>query len=120
RYPRVGQQAVTLQDRAAPLPEFEGKGLPYGNGRSYGDSCLSPGGTLLRARGLDRFIQFDSATGELECEAGVLLSEIIALALPHRWFLPVTPGTQHVTVGGAIANDVHGKNHHVAGSFGDH
>lgn len=120
RYPRVRQQVMPVLDRAAPLPAFEGMALPYGNGRSYGDSCLCPDGTLLHSRGLDRFIRFDPTTGMLECEAGVLLSEIIELALPRGWFLPVTPGTRHVTVGGAIANDVHGKNHHVAGSFGDH
>jgi FAD/FMN-containing dehydrogenase len=94
--------------------------LPYGNGRSYGDVCLNLGGTLLAARGLDRFISFDPSTGILDCEAGVLFSEIIALVLGHGWFLPVTPGTSFVTVGGAIANDVHGKNHHRAGSFGNH
>ena len=94
--------------------------LPYGNGRSYGDVCLNAGGELLLTRALDRFIAFDSATGILECEAGVLLSEIIALLLPRGWFPPVCPGTAFVTVGGAIANDVHGKNHHRAGSFGHH
>lgn len=70
--------------------------------------------------GLDRFIAFDPETGRLACEAGVLLRDIQQLAVPHGWMLPVSPGTQVVTVGGAIANDVHGKNHHVAGSFGDH
>jgi FAD/FMN-containing dehydrogenase len=94
--------------------------LPYGNGRSYGDSNLNPDGALLPGRQLDRFIAFDPATGVLRCEAGVLLSEILRLVVPQGWFLPVTPGTQFVTVGGAIANDVHGKNHHVAGSFGNH
>lgn len=94
--------------------------LPYGNGRSYGDSCLNDGGVVLDCRGLDRIIDFDSATGILRCEAGVLLGDIIARALPEGWFLPVTPGTRFVTVGGAIANDVHGKNHHVAGTFGAH
>lgn len=120
RYPRVHQHLAAVRDRAAPLPGFDGVALPYGGGRSYGDSCLCPDGTLLQTHGLDRFLQFDIDTGELECEAGVQLREIIQLALPHGWFLPVTPGTQYVTVGGAIANDVHGKNHHAAGSFGDH
>jgi FAD/FMN-containing dehydrogenase len=69
---------------------------------------------------LDHFIAFDSDTGRLVCEAGVLLRDIQRLLLTQGWMLPVTPGTQMVTVGGAIANDVHGKNHHVQGSFGDH
>ncbi len=120
RYPRVHQSAVGLHDRQAPLPAFDGFALPRGNGRSYGDSCLTPGGTLLHTRRLDRFIAFDPASGLLDCEAGVLLDEIIELVLPQGWFLPVTPGTRYVTVGGAIANDVHGKNHHRTGSFGDH
>lgn len=94
--------------------------LPRGNGRSYGDVCLDDGGTLLDARGLDRFIAFDPSTGILRCEAGVLLGDILDLTVRHGWFLPVVPGTRWVTVGGAIANDVHGKNHHMAGSFGCH
>jgi len=100
------------------LPVIERSLLPYGNGRSYGDSCLNDGGALLHTRGLDRFIAFDPTTGMLRCEAGVLLSEILELIVPQGWFLPVTPGTRFVTVGGAIANDVHGKNHHRAGTFG--
>lgn len=94
--------------------------LPYGNGRSYGDSCLNDMGNLLHMRLLDRFIAFDRNTGMLECEAGILFSEILKLVVPHGWFLPVTPGTQFVTLGGAIANDVHGKNHHRAGCLGNH
>jgi FAD/FMN-containing dehydrogenase len=94
--------------------------LPVGMGRSYGDSCLLEGGTLLAARGMDRFLAFDPATGLLRAEAGVTLAEILEFAVPRGWFLPVTPGTKFVTLGGAIANDVHGKNHHVAGTFGCH
>jgi FAD/FMN-containing dehydrogenase len=89
-------------------------------GRSYGDECLNPGGTLWETRPLDHFVSFDAATGELVCEAGVLLGDIQASFANQGWLLPVSPGTQFVTVGGAIANDVHGKNHHVRGTFGDH
>ena len=111
---------IPLGDRHAPLPPCDGTLLAYGNGRSYGDVGLNPGGTLLKLRGLDRFIAFDAETGALTCEAGVLLADILDLVVPRGWFLAVTPGTRFVTVGGAIANDVHGKNHHAAGSFGDH
>ncbi|OAX56568.1 FAD-binding oxidoreductase [Xanthomonas graminis] len=120
RYPKATQALLPVTDRAADLPAFDGHALPRGNGRSYGDSCLNPDGSLLCTRGLDRFIGFDPATGLLRCEAGVTLAEIIDLALPQGWFLPVTPGTRYVTVAGAIANDVHGKNHHRTGSFGHH
>jgi FAD/FMN-containing dehydrogenase len=112
-----------LSDRTALRLERVGpadKGLVYGNGRSYGDVCLNPGGTLWTSRGLDHFITFDEDNGVIDCEAGVLLKDIIEIALPRGWFLPVTPGTQFVTLGGAIANDVHGKNHHHAGTLGEH
>lgn len=95
-------------------------GLAHGMGRSYGDVCLNPGHTLWVTTGLDHFITFDDSTGRLVCEAGVLLRDIQRLVIARGWILPVTPGSQLVTVGGAIANDVHGKNHHVLGSFGDH
>ena len=107
-------------DRSADLPAVDGSLLAYGNGRSYGDVCLNSGATLLHTRGIDRFIAFDEHSGVLRCEAGVLLSEILAVFVPRGWFLPVTPGTRFVTLGGAIANDVHSKNHHGAGSFGCH
>lgn len=106
------------RDRPLSLPT--GSGIAHGMGRSYGDACLNPGGALWMTRRMDRFMQFDDGNGIVECEAGVLLQDIQRLAVPRGWMLPVTPGTQWVTVGGAIANDVHGKNHHVAGSFGDH
>ena len=94
--------------------------LPYGFGRSYGDSCLNQDGVLLDASHLNRFIAFDEAQGILRCEAGVSLAEILDIIVPRGWFIPVSPGTKFVSVGGAIANDVHGKNHHRAGTFGCH
>lgn len=118
-------ELVALHDRAQVARQIaagtgEGSGLAQGNARSYGDVCLNPGGRLWRTTGLDRFIDIDPASGRLRCEAGVLLRDIQRMSLAHGWLLPVTPGTQLITVGGAIANDVHGKNHHVLGSFGDH
>ena len=95
-------------------------GIAYGMGRSYGDICLNPNGQLWNTTGLDRFINFDESTGILKCESGVLLRDIQTLFIPRGWMIPVTPGTQLITVGGAVANDVHGKNQHVLGSFGDH
>jgi FAD/FMN-containing dehydrogenase len=95
-------------------------GIAYGMGRSYGDVCLNPEGVLWNTTVLDRFIHFDESTGRLVCETGVLLRDIQRLVIPRGWILPVTPGTQLVTVGGAIANDVHGKSHHILGSFGNH
>lgn len=106
-------QGLTLHDTPSTA-------LPFGQGRSYGDCCLNDGGLLLATAGLNRFIHFDTASGVLRCEAGVTLAEILKLSVPQGWFLPVTPGTKFVSVGGAIANDVHGKNHHRAGTFGRH
>lgn len=94
--------------------------LPYGNGRSYGDSNLNPGGGLLDCRAVRRIRAFDETTGLIDCDPGVLLDDLLDAIVPKGWFLPVVPGTCYVTVGGAIANDVHGKNHHAAGSFGNH
>jgi FAD/FMN-containing dehydrogenase len=94
--------------------------LPYGNGRSYGDSCQAASGTVIDMRGMNRILSFDPASGRLEAEAGALLSDVIAQAAPHGWFPAVVPGTQFVTIGGAVANDIHGKNHHRRGTFGAH
>jgi FAD/FMN-containing dehydrogenase len=123
RYPAGAAAAVVpvvWRSDTARLLRGDGPVLAYACGRSYGDSCLNDGGTLLDVRRLDRLIAFDSATGRLRCEAGVTLAEILALAVPRGWFLPVVPGTRWVSVGGAIANDIHGKNHHRAGTFGRH
>lgn len=90
-----------------------------GLGRCYGDSALHPACVLSTER-LDRFLSFDEGTGLLTAEAGVSLAEIIHCFAPRGWFVPVTPGTSFVTLGGAFASDVHGKNHHVAGTFGQH
>lgn len=95
-------------------------GIAQGMARSYGDICLNPNGFLWKTTGLNRYLSFDPQSGRLRCEAGVLLQDIQRLFIPRGWMLPVTPGTRLITVGGAIANDVHGKNHHVMGSFGDH
>ncbi|WP_299721006.1 FAD-binding oxidoreductase [Tardiphaga sp.] len=93
--------------------------IARGAGRSYGDAALNAQMTLLMA-GSSRILFFDDQTGRLTCEAGMLLADILKVFVPRGWFLPVTPGTQYVTVGGMIASDVHGKNHHGAGSFGVH
>jgi FAD/FMN-containing dehydrogenase len=94
----------------------EGPLIARGNGRSYGDTAMSPGVTLAMG-GMDRLLSFDAETGTLVAEAGVLLGDIIETFLPRGWFPLVTPGTKFVTLGGAIAADVHGKNHHCDGSF---
>jgi FAD/FMN-containing dehydrogenase len=94
--------------------------LAVGLRRSYGDSCLNGAGALIDMRGLDRFVAFDSLSGRLRAQAGTTLSEILRIVTPKGWFLPTTPGTRFVTLGGAIANDVHGKNHHRVGSMGNH
>jgi FAD/FMN-containing dehydrogenase len=122
RYPKAAPAAVLPVFWRSDLPFARGAPpfLAYGMGRSYGDSCLNGGGTLLTARTLDRFVALDEAKGLLTCETGVTLGEILDLVVPRGFFLPVVPGTRFVTVGGAIANDVHGKNHHRAGTFGAH
>jgi FAD/FMN-containing dehydrogenase len=126
RFPNLPQQAHAcgwrdeLAANAAALVASQGHTLPFGNGRSYGDSCLAANDQVLHMRSLDRLIEADWQHGTLCVEAGITLAEILALAIPRGWFLPVTPGTQFATVGGAIANDVHGKNHHVRGTFGRH
>jgi L-gulonolactone oxidase len=92
--------------------------LALGLGRSYGDSGLNPEGAAILTTSLDRLMAFDPATGVLRAEAGISLAALLAFLIPRGFFLPVTPGTRYVTLGGAVANDVHGKNHHEAGTFG--
>jgi len=107
------------RDQPPALDDVPESLLPSGCGRSYGDSGLNADGALIDATGLDRFIELGD-DGLLRCEAGVTLAEILDLVVPRGWCLPVVPGTRWVTVGGAIANDIHGKNHHRLGTFGTH
>lgn len=119
RYPRsdcnlqLPLGGIPARQMIAETPQLLARGM----GRSYGDAAL--GGTLLGTRQLDRLRAFDEQTGVLRCDAGVTLAEIVDVFLPRGWFLAVTPGTRFVSVGGAIASDVHGKNHHLDGCFSE-
>ena len=95
-----------------------GKLIPFGQGRSYGDVSLNDRGSVVKTTRLDKVLEFDRDSGIFRGEAGLTLNDILKIIVPHGWFLPVTPGTKFVTLGGGVANDVHGKNHHGAGSFG--
>lgn len=95
-------------------------GIPRGLGRAYGDAAQNAGGAVLDMTGLDRIHVIDAAGGTVLCDAGVSLHRLMEVLLPLGWFVPVTPGTRYVTVGGAIGADIHGKNHHGSGSFSRH
>ncbi|MBI5257582.1 MAG: FAD-binding oxidoreductase [Burkholderiales bacterium] len=120
RYPRLEAQVARPRAAADCAGLLAGPGplIARGLGRSYGDSALAA--QVLSTASLDHFQAFDPATGVLRCEAGVSLADILRCFVPRGWFLPVTPGTRFVTVGGAIASDVHGKNHHLDGTFANH
>src|ERR1051325_6302115 len=125
RYPRAVHRTVRKvywQDEIpkALLDAEPGSLLAYGLGRSYGDVCLNDGRDLIDVTGCNRILAFDPQAGVIRVEAGISLAELLEVIVPRGWFLPVTPGTKFVTIGGAIANDVHGKNHHRAGTFGRH
>ncbi len=94
--------------------------IARGLGRSYNNAAQNGGGLVISSAGLRRISSLDAGGGLVTCEAGVSLEQLMVAGLPHGWFVPVSPGTRQVTVGGAIAADVHGKNHHVAGSFARH
>lgn len=114
-HPRHRDELAALMEQAR---ASSGPLLGVGLGRSYGDVGLNAEGRVIAFDGLDRFMALDAEAGVLRAEAGVSLDEIIRLLVPRGWYLPVTPGTLKVSLGGAIANDVHGKNHHRAGNFG--
>lgn len=123
RYPARPQKTVDVywrNDLNRVIQEQKTGFLAFGNGRSYGDSCLAESNQVINCRGINKLICLDWNNGIITAEAGLTLNELIDIALPKGWFLPVTPGTKYVTLGGAIANDVHGKNHHSAGTFGCH
>ena len=94
--------------------------IGFGKGRSYGDSSLNSNGRTIKFDHLNHLISFDPKTGVAICEPGISLDEILDQTVSHGWFLPVTPGTRFPTLAGCLAADVHGKNHHVAGSIGKH
>ncbi len=120
KYPIVDSQVVVPRANSAVKETLRNgfAGIARGLGRSYGDSSLAP--TVLSTLSLDHYIEFDATTGRLRAGAGVSLDDVLATMVPRGWFLPVTPGTKFVTLGGAVAADVHGKNHHVDGTFCDH
>ena len=111
---------VFLSDVGAALTGARRTTLALGCARSYGDVCLNGGGELVRMTALDRLIAADWDNGVVRAEAGLMLDALLCVAVPKGWFLPVTPGTKFVTLGGAVANDVHGKNHEHAGTIGCH
>ena len=92
--------------------------IPRGNGRCYGDASLAD--TTVSTLKFDKILSFDRQAGIFECQSGITLDQILEVIVPAGWFLPVTPGTKFITVGGAVASDIHGKNHHVDGSFSNH
>ena len=95
---------------------IKGKTIARGMGRSYGDSSIQPNSTIITKK-LNKILHLDSIKGILSAEAGISVLEIIEKIIPHGWFLPVTPGSKFISLGGMIAADVHGKNHHKRGSF---
>ncbi|MCE7530166.1 FAD-binding oxidoreductase [Polynucleobacter sp. IMCC 29146] len=120
RYPKIDAEVILTRDlaQASELVKSDGLLIPRGLGRAYGDSSLAS--RVLETTNLQFFHSFDSVSGVLSCDAGVSLFEILKVFVPKGWFIPVSPGTRFVTVGGAIASDVHGKNHHLDGTFGQH
>ncbi|MBZ5677951.1 MAG: FAD-binding oxidoreductase [Acidobacteriia bacterium] len=122
RFPRSRSIVIPVNSRNQEIPfnKMDVSFLPHGMGRSLGDSCLNDSNALLMTRGLNRIIAFDPLGGRLVAEAGITFDAILRFSIPQGWFLPVTPGTRFVSLGGAVANDVHGKNHHCAGTFGHH
>ena len=92
--------------------------IPRGNGRCYGDASL--GKQTISTLKYDKVLSFDRQQGVFECQSGLTLDQVLEVIVPAGWFLPVTPGTKFITVGGAVASDIHGKNHHVDGSFSNH
>ncbi|MGJ8560371.1 MAG: FAD-binding oxidoreductase [Litorimonas sp.] len=108
-----------MKTQLAALKEAETPFLPFGMGRSYGDSNLNENGILLKTPSAKSFLEANWESGVVKVQAGLTLDELLQVSVPKGWFLPVTPGSKFVTFGGAVANNVHGKNHHKVGSFGN-
>lgn len=120
RYPKVESEIIRPDSSEAlrTLASNDDPMIARGLGRSYGDSSLAS--RVIESTRFNRLTSFNEATGILKCDAGVSLDEVLSVFVPRGWFLPVTPGSRFVTLGGAVASDVHGKNHHLVGSFCDH
>jgi len=120
KYPAVDPDFRSFSNLAElkTLALVKGGVIARGNGRCYGDASL--GTHILSTLRYNKFLSFDEGAGILECQSGVRLDEVLEVIVPRGWFLPVTPGTKFITVGGAVASDIHGKNHHVDGSFSNH
>ena len=118
-YPRTQNSVHELQDIPSLKDKLstDGDFIAFGNGRSYGDSAISD--NIIHTKPYDYFLDFDATKGILEVRSGALLSDILESVVKHGWFLKVTPGTKLITVGGAIASDIHGKNHHIEGCFSE-
>ena len=115
-YPKINSKYIDFELHKTSL-ELLNDIIPYGNGRSYGDSCIS--NNIVGFKKWNHFLAFDKRLGILIIQSGVLLSEILEVIVPKGWFLKVNPGTKLITVGGAIASDIHGKNHHIEGCFSE-
>ena len=117
-YPVVEAREVSFDYEKEIALKLAHSSIPHGNGRCYGDASLSS--EVVSTLRYDKVLAFDELNGIITCQSGLLLSDLLQIIVPRGWFLPVTPGTKFITVGGAVASDVHGKNHHVDGAFSRH
>ena len=112
------EQSFVFVDQLRELVSGDQHFIPRGNGRSYGDASLAD--RVISTLKFDKIMSFDKSEGIFECQSGLLFDQILEITVPEGWFLPVVPGTKFITVGGAVASDIHGKNHPVDGSFSNH
>lgn len=117
-YPIVEAREISFDYEKEIAKKLTQSSIAHGNGRCYGDASLST--DVVNTLRYDKVLAFDEVNGIITCQSGILLSDLLQIIVPRGWFLPVTPGTKFITVGGAVASDVHGKNHHVDGSFSRH
>jgi FAD/FMN-containing dehydrogenase len=119
-YPMIesNEESFAYTEQLRELLSRDENFIPRGNGRCYGDASLAK--TTISTLKFDKILSFDRAAGIFKCQSGLTLDQILEVIVPTGWFLPVTPGTKFITVGGAVASDVHGKNHHIDGSFSNH
>ncbi len=118
-YPIIKSNNIEFLTQNFKLNSQYAENLAYGLGRSYGDVCLNENGNIIVTSKFNKIIEIDHNNGILHCESGISIKEILKVITPMGWFLPVVAGTRNITIGGAIANDIHGKNHHKVGSFGN-